>query len=115
MSKLQRRPEPLARKLSLLKLRLESRRTRQFLLGQKFVASGSKTLGSTSSLVFGAIAALREAHRASAWSSSVLNIAVTNLCHFARPRKSPQLRSGTRPHFATKRPQGTRRARFESS
>ena len=115
MSELQARPEPLARKLSMLKLHLAIPAHAAIFVRLNFAASDTKILGSPGQSCFGAIAALREASRSTAWSSSVINIAVTNLCHFARPRKAPQLRSRTQAHLATKRPQGPRRVRFESS
>jgi hypothetical protein len=53
MSKLQRRPEPLARKLSMLNCTWQSRGTQQFFARINFAASGTKILGSLGKLVLG--------------------------------------------------------------
>ena len=78
MSKLQRRPEPLARKLSMLKLHLAIPGQAANFARLNFAASGTKTLGSGTAC-FWWRAALREAVRATAWANSVIKIAPTNL------------------------------------
>ena len=90
MSKLQRRPEPLARKLSLLKLHLAIRRTRQIFARLKFAVSGTKTLGTLAKLGFGALCC--SARGTSPLRRSILSLELLQRasCHFSRPRETPQ-------------------------
>ena len=101
MSKLQTRPEPLARKLSMLKLHLAIPAHAANFAQPNFAVSGTKTLGSQGKAWFWAACCSARGVELLSVTTLSLESLQRNLCQISQPREPPQLRIGTKSHFAT--------------